>query len=58
MSAEIASTIQEEAFDYLDGPVGRVGGLEVPAPYNGTLEAPTLPTAEKIVESINKLYRI
>ena len=58
MSAEIASTIQEEAFDYLDGPVGRVGGLEVPAPYNGTLEAATLPTAEKIVESINKLYRI
>ena len=34
----------EEAFDYLDGPVVRVGGLDVPAPYSGDLEAATIPT--------------
>ena len=58
MAAEIASTIQETAFDYLDGPVGRVGGIEVPAPYNGTLEAATLPTANRVVETIKNLYGI
>lgn len=58
LAAEIASTIQEEAFDYLDGPVGRVGGIEVPAPYNGTLEAAALPNAERVVKYIEDLYGI
>ena len=39
-SAEIASTVHEAAFDYLDGPVGRVNGQDVPAPYNATLGRP------------------
>ena len=56
--AELASTIQEEAFDHLDGPVGRVGGVEVPAPYNAKLEAATLPNAQRIVSTIEKLYGI
>ena len=56
LAAEVASTIQEEAFDYLDGPVGRVGGVEVPAPYNGTLEAATLPNAARVVKYIEDLY--
>ena len=56
--AELASAIQEEAFDHLDGPVGRVGGVEVPAPYNGKLEAATLPDAERIVSTAEKLYGI
>ena len=58
LAAEVASTIQEEAFDYLDGPVGRVGGVEVPAPYNGTLEAATLPNAERVVKYIEHLHGI
>ena len=58
MSAEIASAIQEEAFDDLDGPVGRVGGVEVPAPYNGTLEAVAMPTAERVLKAIEDLYGI
>lgn len=58
LAAEIASTIQEEAFDYLDGPVGRVGGVEVPAPYNGTLEAAALPNAERVVKYIEDLHGI
>ena len=58
LAAEVASTIQEEAFDYLDGPVGRVGGVEVPAPYNGTLEAAALPNAARVVKYIEDLYGI
>ena len=50
--AEIASAIQEEAFDYLDGPVARVGGADVPAPYAGDLEAATIPSADRIVQAI------
>lgn len=56
--AEIASAIQESAFDDLDGPVGRVGAVEVPAPYNGTLEASALPDAARIVSMVEKIYGI
>ena len=57
-SAEIASTVHEAAFDYLDGPVGRVSGHDVPAPYNATLEDMQIPDAARIIEEIEKLYRL
>jgi len=57
-SGEIASAIQEEAFDYLDGPVARVNGLDVPAPYNGTLEAATIPTAQRVLDTIEEIFGI
>lgn len=57
-SGEIASAIQEDAFDDLDGPVARVGGVDVPAPYNGALEAATIPNAEKIIKAIQDNYGI
>ena len=57
-SAEIASTVQEAAFDYLDGPVGRVSGRDVPAPYNATLEDMQIPDAARIIKEIEKLYRL
>ena len=56
--AEIVSMIQESVFDSLDGPVGRVAGLEVPAPYNGKLEASALPDAARIVSTIEEIYGI
>ena len=43
MGAEIAARIYEEAFDYLDAPVSRVAALEVPVPYNRTLERECVP---------------
>ena len=55
-AAEVASSIQEEAFDYLDGPVARVGGLEVPAPYSGGLEAEVFPTAERVIDAIESSF--
>ena len=56
--AELASTVQEQAFDSLDGPVGRIGGAEVPAPYNGTLEAATLPDAARIAKAVETTFGI
>ena len=57
-SAEIASTVHEAAFDYLDGPVGRVSGHDVPAPYNATLEDMQIPDADRIIAEIEKLYSL
>ena len=54
--AEIAAIVAEEAFDYLDGPVMRVAGPEVPGvPYNHVLEDWFMVDAEKIAEGIRKL---
>jgi len=50
--AEIAAVIMEEAFDYLDAPVKRVGGVEVPMPYAGELEALTIPNAAVIARAV------
>jgi len=57
-AGELAASIQEEAFDYLDGPVGRVGGVEVPAPYNGRLEDAALPDSDRVIQAVERLYGI
>jgi pyruvate dehydrogenase E1 component beta subunit len=51
-AAEIASSIQEQAFDYLYAPVARVGGVDVPTPYSAKLEAAALPSADRVIEAI------
>ena len=57
-AGEIVSAIQEQAFDHLDGPVGRVGGIDVPAPYNGKLERAAFPYPERVVRAVEHLYGI
>ena len=57
-AAEIVSTLQEEAFDYLDGPVARVGAVDVPAPYAGNLEATALPNAERVLQMVHDSFGI
>lgn len=57
-AAEIAASIQEGAFDDLDGPVGRVGAEEVPFPYNGRLEAAAIPDADRVVSAVASLFGI
>lgn len=49
IGSEICAVVMEQAFDYLDAPVVRVHGEDVPMPYAANLEALTLPTPEKIV---------
>jgi pyruvate dehydrogenase E1 component beta subunit len=48
VGAEIAAGVQERCFDYLDAPVRRMGGAEVPMPYNRELERASIPSAEDI----------
>ncbi len=55
MGAEIAATIQEEAFDYLDHPVERVTGANAPMPYARHLELAKMPSKEKIVAAIRRV---
>ena len=49
VSAEIAAGLQERCFDDLDAPVLRLGGAEVPMPYNKALERAAIPSADDIV---------
>lgn len=54
--AEIAAMVAEEAFDYLDGPVMRVAGPDVPGvPYNHVLEDWFMVNPEKIADAIRQL---
>ncbi len=48
MGAEIAALMMEHAFDYLDAPVTRVCGADVPMPYAANLERLALPQADQI----------
>jgi pyruvate dehydrogenase E1 component beta subunit len=52
VGAELAATIQEGAFDYLDAPIRRVAQAEVPLPYAKVMEQAALPKAQSLVEAI------
>lgn len=55
---EIAASIQEHAFDWLDAPVARVGAPEMPVPYNDRLERDYMPDARRIAEAVKAVcYR-
>ena len=51
-------TLTGEAFDYLDGPLLRVTGADVPMPYASSLEKLALPQAENIVNTACRLLNI
>ncbi|MBN1144347.1 MAG: 2-oxoisovalerate dehydrogenase [Bacteroidales bacterium] len=53
--AELSAIITEEAFEYLDGPVRRIGSTFTPVGFNRILEKATLPSLEKIEEGMRKL---
>jgi pyruvate dehydrogenase E1 component beta subunit len=58
IGAEIAAKVQEEAFDYLDAPVLRITGNDVPMPYAANLEKLALPSVPEIVAAAKAvLYR-
>ena len=58
VASEVAAIIQEQAFDYLDAPVERVSGAEVPAPYARNLEVAAFPSEQQIAEAVRRvLYR-
>jgi pyruvate dehydrogenase E1 component beta subunit len=51
VGAEIAAQLMENAFDWLDAPVARVTGKDVPMPYAANLEKLALPSAAEVVEA-------
>ncbi|MGF1562012.1 MAG: pyruvate dehydrogenase complex E1 component subunit beta [Geminicoccaceae bacterium] len=51
MGAELAAVMMEDAFDYLDAPVVRVTGKDVPMPYAANLERMTVPQVEDVVQA-------
>lgn len=53
--AEIAAMIMEEAMDYLDAPVKRVGGLNVPTPFSPALEKYVVPNENDIVKAVKEI---
>ncbi|MDA0956473.1 MAG: alpha-ketoacid dehydrogenase subunit beta [Proteobacteria bacterium] len=52
---EIVAQLQEEAFDYLDAPIARVGAPFSPVPYSPALEQAYIPNADRIVSEVKKV---
>jgi pyruvate dehydrogenase E1 component beta subunit len=58
IGAELAAVMMEQAFDWLDAPVARVAGEDVPLPYAANLEKLALPNPDKIAAAARKVcYR-
>jgi len=55
IGAEIIASINDNFFDELDAPIVRLASLDVPTPYNGTLENLTIIQPEQIVAAVEKL---
>ena len=54
VSSEIAMQIMEHCFDYLDAPVERITGKDVPMPYAANLETLALPQIDDILQAVHK----
>lgn len=55
VGAEVAALIAEEAFEYLDGPVMRLGGADVPVPFSPPLEDAYRPSVSQVADAIKSL---
>ena len=56
VASEVAAIVAEDCFDYLDAPVMRLGGLEVPAmPYSPPLEKAYMITPDKAEKALREL---
>jgi pyruvate dehydrogenase E1 component beta subunit len=58
VNAEISSQIMERAFDYLDAPIKRVSGVDVPMPYAKNLENMVVPDVDRIVAAVKEVAYI
>ena len=58
IGAELSARVMESAFDYLDAPVTRVTGKDVPMPYAANLEKLALPNVDEVIAAVNAVtYR-
>lgn len=54
IGAELSALAMEKAFDWLDAPVERVFAMDVPMPYNETLENEVIPTQQRIADAVRR----
>ena len=54
MGSDIVAELNERAFDLLDAPPLRVGALNIPIPYNATLEAAALPDEQNVIDAVHR----
>jgi pyruvate dehydrogenase E1 component beta subunit len=58
IGSELSAVMMESAFDWLDAPVARVAGIDVPMPYAANLEKMALPQPQTVVEAAKRVcYR-
>ena len=57
VGANLAALIQEQAFDHLDAPIGRVTGADLPMPYSKPLEQIAYPHEPQVVEAVLALFK-
>jgi len=57
VGAEIAASIIENAFDYLDAPIIRVASPDIPIPFSPQLEIAYMPNKDKLIQAINALIK-
>jgi len=55
VASDIASIIQEEAFDYLDAPIAIVAGKNTPIPFSKSLEQASIPQEQDIIEAVKRV---
>ncbi|MFB0502207.1 MAG: pyruvate dehydrogenase complex E1 component subunit beta [Candidatus Bathyarchaeia archaeon] len=55
VGAEVSAQIAEKCFDYLDAPIKRVAGADVPIPMSPVLEGAAIPSKEKIIEAVKQI---
>jgi pyruvate dehydrogenase E1 component beta subunit len=58
VTSELAAEIMTHAFDYLDAPVARVAGKDVPMPYASNLEKLALPNADEVVAAVKSVMYV
>ena len=56
VASEVAAVVAENAIEYLDAPIKRVGSLDVPSPFAPNMERYMLPNPEKIVKAVKELF--
>ena len=57
VGANLAALVQEQAFDYLDAPIGRVTGADVPMPYAKNLEQIAFPHEPEVIDAVLATFR-
>jgi len=55
VGSQIVDTIQHQAFDYLDAPVLRVTGADVPMPYSKPLEHLCAPDKARVIDAVHRV---